>query len=97
MASLDNQIRLSVSEAAKLFGVSTKTIQRAINEQELVYIVVRGRYKINFPSLIAWSQKKKTIKNKLAQKGIGQFVDRWKIKNKLYSPPPPATKTDDKE
>lgn len=85
-----NPIRISVSEAGRLFGVSTKTIRQAIARQEVIYIVVRGRYKINFESLIRWSQKNKRRQNKLADVGIGQFVDQWKIHNAKYSPRPPA-------
>ncbi len=81
-------IRLTTSQAANLFGVSEKTIRRAIQDQELQYIVVRGVYKINFESALKWSQSRVKIKNKFNQNGIGQFVDKWKIKNKLYSPNP---------
>ncbi|MBU1131829.1 helix-turn-helix domain-containing protein [Patescibacteria group bacterium] len=73
-------IRVSVSEAAKLFGVDAHTIRRAIKREELKYIVVQSRYKINFESLIEWSQNRITVKNKTEQRGIGQFVDKWKIK-----------------
>lgn len=78
-------IRLSVSEAARLFGVNPQTIRRAILDGELTYIVVAGRYKINFESLVRWSQKK-TIQRKTQQRGIGQFVEKWKLAGKLYSP-----------
>jgi len=81
-------IRVSVSEAARLFGVNTQTIRRAIRAQEVTYVVVAGRYKLNFESLVKWSQLHTTLKNKLAKKGIGQFVDKWKIKNTLFSPNP---------
>lgn len=83
---IDNSIRLSVSEAAKMFGVSTRTIRRAIQKNEISYIVVQGRYKINFESLLKWSQSSSTVRNKRDKAGIGQFVERWKIKNKLFSP-----------
>jgi excisionase family DNA binding protein len=85
-------IRVSVSESARLFGVTSQTIRRAIANQEITYIIVADRYKINFESLIKWSQKRTAIKNKLAKKGIGQFVERWKIKNPLYSPHPKTVK-----
>ena len=85
---MPNVIRVNVSEAARLFGVDQKTIRRAIKNEELKYIIVQGRYKINFNSLLDWSQGRTTTKNKLSQKGIGQYVDKWKIKNKLYSPHP---------
>lgn len=85
---MQNIIRVSISEAARLFGIDQKTIRRAIKNQELKYIVVQGRYKLHFESLLAWSQSKVTVRNRLNQKGLGQYVDNWKIKNKLYSPHP---------
>lgn len=81
-------IRLSVSEAAKVFGISSRTVRRAISEEAVTYVVVQGRYKINFESLLRWSQETSTVRNKRDKIGIGQFVDQWKIKNKLYSPNP---------
>ncbi len=81
-------IRVSISEAARLFGVNSQTIRRAIKAQEVTYVIVSGRYKLNFESLVKWSQRHSTIKNKLVKKGIGQFVDKWKIKNPLFSPNP---------
>jgi excisionase family DNA binding protein len=79
-------IRVSVSEAARLFGLNARTIRRALAAGELTYIVVRGRYKINFESLVRWSQKKSSIEKKRDTSGIGQYVDQWKIRNTLYSP-----------
>ena len=81
-------IRLSVSEAARMFGVSTRTVRRAIKNEDVTYVVVQGRYKINFESLLRWSQTSTTVRNKRDQQGIGQYVNQWKIKNKLYSPNP---------
>lgn len=81
-------IRVSISEAARLFGVNAQTIRRAIAAQEVTYVIVGGRYKLNFESLVKWSQLHTTVRNKLAKKGIGQFVGQWKIKNPLYSPNP---------
>jgi len=81
-------IRLSVSEAAKIFGVSQRTIRRAIQTAEITYVVVQGRYKINFESLLRWSQRTTTVKNKRDNLGLGQYVDQWKISGKLYSPNP---------
>jgi len=79
-------VRVSISEAARLFGVNPQTIRRAIKAQEVTYVVVAGRYKINFESLVKWSQQKTTVRNKSNTRGIGQYVDKWKIKNTLYSP-----------
>jgi len=94
---MSNMIRISVSEASRLFGISTRTVRRAIAEGDVTYVVVRGRYKINFESLVRWSQTRPTVKNKLAKEGIGQFVDQWKIKNRLYSPNPKALEEKSKE
>ena len=80
--------RLSVSEAATIFGLSQQTIRRALKAKELKYIIVRGRYRLSFSSLLSWSQGATSTRNKLANKGIGQFVDQWKINNKLISPHP---------
>ena len=87
---MNNVIRLSVSEAARLFGVSSKSIRRAITDGLLTYVVVRGRYKISFESLVKWSQERPKIRGKVERQGIGQFVHQWKIKNRLYSPNPKA-------
>ncbi len=86
----DNLIRLSVSEAAKIFGVSTQTIRRAIGEEKLHYVVVQNRYKISFESLVKWSQSTARIRNKANTLGIGQFVTQWRVKNKKFSPNPAA-------
>ena len=89
-----NIVRVSVSEASRLFGVSTRTVRRAIAVGELTYVVVRGRYKINFESLVRWSQERPTVKNKLKREGIGQYVEQWKIRNRLYSPNPKILETE---
>ncbi len=92
-----NIVRVSVSEAARLFGVNTRTIRRALADGALTYVVVRGRYKINFESLVRWSQERPKIRNKAKNFGIGQFVNQWKIKNRLYSPNPKALPDDNKD
>ena len=79
-------VRVSISEAARLFGVNPQTVRRAIKDQEITYIVVAGRYKVNFESLVRWSQEKTTVQKKTNEKGIGQYVSKWKIRNTLYSP-----------
>ncbi|MFH0874155.1 MAG: helix-turn-helix domain-containing protein [Candidatus Komeilibacteria bacterium] len=82
-------IRVSISEAARLFGVSTKTIRQAIYNGEIRYIIVNGRYKLNFDSLVHWSQLSTRRKNLLSRAGLGQYVDKWKISNIKYSPGAP--------
>jgi excisionase family DNA binding protein len=89
---MPNPIRISVSEASRLFGIDQKTVRRALKDGQLRYVVVRARYKINFESLLEWSQRRTTVKNKLAAQGIGQYVDKWRIKNTLYSPNPKLVK-----
>ena len=90
-------IRVSISEAARLFGVNTQTIRRAIKSGEVTYVVVAGRYKLNFESLLRWSQQKITVKNKSNRHGIGQYVDKWKISNTLYSPSAKSLKSESKK
>lgn len=88
MSSPDRIIRVSVSEAARLFGVSMQTVRRAIADKDVVYVVVGNRYKINFESLVTWSQRSTTVRNKTERQGIGQFVQAWRIRNTRYSPNP---------
>ncbi len=88
-------IRLSISEAAKMFGVSPMTIRRAVKDQEITYVVVQGRYKLNFESLLRWSQRTTTVRHKRDEQGIGQFVEQWKIRNRLFSPNPQGLKEED--
>lgn len=83
---MPNIIRLSPSQAAQLFGVNERSIRRAITKGELRYIVVQGRYKINFEDLVKWSQKMPSRAQKRDEEGIGQYVERWRIKNPKYSP-----------
>jgi excisionase family DNA binding protein len=85
----DQAVRVSISEAAKLFGVNPRTIRRALAAGDIRYIVVGGRYKLHFGSLVGWSQKTPTVRNKRDAKGIGQWVDQWRIKNTKFSPRPP--------
>ena len=88
----DFPIRVSVSEAAKLFGVSSKTIRSALKSEKLRYIVVNNRYKISFDSLLDWSQLSTRRRNQLSTSGIGQYVQKWNIANKKYSPNPEMIK-----
>jgi excisionase family DNA binding protein len=83
-------VRVTVSEAARLFGVNPRTIRRAITAQELRYIVVRNRYKISFPSLVSWSQGQAKLRHKRDKQGIGQWIDQWRIRNLKYSPRTPS-------
>lgn len=71
-------IWVSVSEAAKLGGVQTKTIRRAIQYNYIKYKIVGNRYLIDFPTLITYLHTKTKLKNKLNQFGLGQYVDKWK-------------------
>jgi excisionase family DNA binding protein len=90
MSESPASVRVSISEASRLFGISTRTIRRAIEIGDIRYIVVRGRYKLLFESLVSWSQRTNTVRRKRDANGIGQWVDQWKIKNPKYSPRPPA-------
>ncbi len=74
-----NIIRVSVSEAARLFGVSQQTVRRALKNNDISFIIIGNRYKIDFSSLVTWSQRKITVKNKTAGNGIGQFVAKWRM------------------
>ncbi len=71
-------IWLSVSEAAKIGGVQTKTIRRAIQSKVIKYKIIGNRYLIELASLITYLLTKTKLKNKLNQFGIGQYIEQWK-------------------
>ncbi|MEK7125603.1 MAG: helix-turn-helix domain-containing protein [Patescibacteria group bacterium] len=81
-------IRVSISQAANLFGITERTIRTALRHGELHYVIVRNRYKINFDSLLVWSQKSTRRRIKRDGQGIGRYVGTWKIRNKKFSPNP---------
>jgi hypothetical protein len=69
---------LSVSEAAKLGGVTTKTIRRGIKDG-LKYKIKSNRYLINFPVLVKYLNRNLKLKNKLKSEGIGQYIKEWRL------------------
>lgn len=71
-------IWLSVSESAKLGGVTSKTIRRALQSQKLTYKIVKNRYLIDLRSVIKYLHTNKKLKNKLLQNGLGQYIDKWR-------------------
>ena len=75
--SIKNPLWLAVSEAAKLGGVQTKTIRRAIKSNHLRYKVIGNRYLINLESLIDFSYSNRKLKNKLNEYGLGQYIKEW--------------------
>jgi len=70
-------IWLSVSEAAKLGGVSTKTIRRSLQGKQVRYKIIKNRYLIDLASLIIFLHSKKKLLNKLSQFGLGQYIEKW--------------------
>ncbi len=76
--NISQPLWFSVSEAAKIGGVKTKTIRRAIQLNSLKYKIIGNRYLIDFTSILAYLHSKTKLKNKFYQFGIGQYVDKWK-------------------
>lgn len=76
-------IWVSVSEAATLGGVQSKTIRRALKEADsgLVFKIVKNRYQIEFGSLIIFLHRNTKLLNKLKQSGLGQYVNEWKAQD----------------
>ena len=73
-----NPVFLSVSEAAKVSGVTGKTIRRAIQAKKLNYKIVNNRYQIDLASLIQYLFTSTKLKNKLDTYGIGQYINKWR-------------------
>ncbi|MAG11570.1 MAG: hypothetical protein CMI52_02070 [Parcubacteria group bacterium] len=74
----NSSLPLSISETARLFGLSDKTIRRAIKSHELPVMIVKGRYRIQFKDVLAWSQERPRLSRARDTKGIGQFIVGWR-------------------
>lgn len=81
----EQQIWMSVSEAANIAGVTPKTIRRAIKEvgSGLSFKIVNDRYQIEFRSLINYMHSNTKLNNKFLEYGIGQYIEEWDKKMKL--------------
>ncbi len=69
---------ISVSEAAKLGGIQTKTVRRAIKSNLVKYKIIGNRYLLDFKSLIVYLYAKTKLKNKFTKLGLGQYIKEWK-------------------
>lgn len=77
--TVERVIWVSVSEAAELGGVQTKTIRRAIkSDRGLRYKIIKNRYQIDLGSLLTFLHRNTKLYNKLASLGLGQYVEKWK-------------------
>ena len=77
LAKIKNSIWVSVSEAARLGGVNSRTIRRAIQEKKIVYKIVKDRYQIEIDSVFYYLHSNKKLRNKLYENGIGQYIEKW--------------------
>lgn len=75
---ITNPIWLSVSESAKLGGVQTKTIRRAIKSNNIRFKILGNRYLIELKSLIVFMKSNKKLENKFNSLGIGQYIEKWR-------------------
>ncbi len=73
-----NPLWFSISETAKLGGVQSKTIRRAIQSNAVKYKVIKNRYLVDFTSVIIYLRSKKKLRNKLDNFGVGQYINEWK-------------------
>lgn len=72
-------IFISPSQASRLFGVSERSIRRAIADGYLNYTIEKERYKLDFLDLLKWSEQKPGRSQKRDEIGIGQYVEKWHI------------------
>lgn len=81
---------LSVSEAARLFGLSEKTVRRAIKDRELPVMLIKGRYRMQFKDVLDWSSGRPRLTYARDTRGIGQFIAVWEgskpVPESLMSP-----------
>ena len=73
-----NPIWLSISEAAKISGVTNKTIRRALQKNTIKYKIIKNRYFIDFSTVVRFLHTKTKLRNKFNQDGLGQYVEKWR-------------------
>lgn len=72
---IDSPLWFSVSSSAKLGGIGTKTIRRALkSESGLRYKIVKDRYQIELGSLLEFLNRSTRLRNKLKKSGLGQYL-----------------------
>jgi len=76
---MSTQIHLSPHMASILFGVSERSIRRALKKKQIKFVVINSRYKIDLADLIQWSSQMPNRRKKRDQDGLGQYVEKWKI------------------
>jgi hypothetical protein len=69
---------VSVTVAAQLGGISTKTVRRAITDQKIRFKIVKNRYLLDLRSFIRYLYTNTKLKNKLKENGIGQYIVEWR-------------------
>ena len=74
----NQSLPLSISETARLFGLSEKTIRRAVKARELPIMIIKGRYRIQFKDVLEWSSQRPRLATARDTKGIGQFTTGWR-------------------
>ena len=74
-----SNIKLSPSQASKLFAISQRSIRRAIKNKEIPVTIHNFRYEIDFRDMFIWSQKLPNRQNKRDEFGIGRYVEKWNI------------------
>ena len=77
ITKIANPIFVSVSEAARLGGVNSRTIRRAIQDEKITYKIVKDRYQLDFKSTLHYLYSNRKLRNKLLQNGIGQYIENW--------------------
>ncbi|MEA1962948.1 MAG: hypothetical protein U9M94_01780 [Patescibacteria group bacterium] len=77
ITEIANPIHISVSEAAKLGGINSRTIRRAIQDEKITYKIVKDRYQLDFKSTLHFLYSNRKLRNKLLQNGIGQYIESW--------------------
>ncbi|MEI8361353.1 MAG: helix-turn-helix domain-containing protein [bacterium] len=77
VVGIANPIWLTVSEAAKIGGVASKTIRRAIADKAIKYKLIKERYLIELESLGIYLASNTKLYNKYNQFGLGQYRNKW--------------------
>lgn len=73
------KIYINIQEASKISGISTNTIRKSLKNNELSYFFENGKYSLETGNFFKWIFQSKRRTNILNTKGIGKFIETWKM------------------
>ncbi len=70
---------INIQEASKISGISSNTIRKSLKSNELSYFFEKGKYSLELENFLKWIFQSTRRTNIINTKGMGKFIETWKI------------------